>query len=195
MATRSRIAIENQDGSVTSVYCHFDGHIHTNGVILNQHYRTKDKVEALIALGDLSALHRTIDLTIAYARDRGEDLVQSKYNRVEALFDMGFSSGIEYIYCFTKDGFWLVNELGSTNVAILSEVIEEEGLQILFRIFHSNKKDMTKKEKQSLADMLKVIITDTDKMFNTKSEPEAYIIGYLQGAVKTAISELEDKKQ
>ena len=128
MATRSRIAIENQDGSVTSVYCHWDGHIETNGVILNNNYNTKDKVEELIALGDLSALHRTIDKTVAYHRDRDEDLVQSKYNRVEALFDMGFSSGVEYIYCFTKDGFWLVNELGSVNVAILSEVIEEEGL-------------------------------------------------------------------
>jgi hypothetical protein len=27
MATRSRIAIENQDGTVTSIYCHFDGYI------------------------------------------------------------------------------------------------------------------------------------------------------------------------
>jgi hypothetical protein len=27
MSTRSRIAIENQNGSVTSVYCHFDGYI------------------------------------------------------------------------------------------------------------------------------------------------------------------------
>ncbi len=35
MATRSRIAIENQDGSVTSVYCHWDGHIETNGVELD----------------------------------------------------------------------------------------------------------------------------------------------------------------
>jgi hypothetical protein len=128
MATRSRIAIENQDGSVTSIYCHWDGHIETNGVILNYHYRTKDKVEALIALGGLSELHVTIEKTVAYHRDNGEDLIQSKYNRVEALFDMGFSSGVEYIYCFTKDGFWLVNELGSVNVAVLSEAIEEEGL-------------------------------------------------------------------
>jgi len=128
MATRSRIAIENQDGSVTSIYCHWDGHIETNGVILNQYYRTKDKVNELIALGSLSSLDETIDRTVAYHRDNGEDLIQSKYNRVEALFDMGFSSGVEYIYCFTKDGFWLVNELGSVNVAILSEVIEEEGL-------------------------------------------------------------------
>jgi hypothetical protein len=128
MATRSRIAIENQDGSVTSIYCHWDGHINSNGVILNQYYRTKEKVEELIALGNISALYRTIEDTEAYHRDQGDDLIQNLYLNVEELFEDGFSMGIEYIYCFTKDGFWLVNELGSVNVAVLSEVIEEEGL-------------------------------------------------------------------
>jgi len=127
MATRSRIAIENQDGSVTSIYCHWDGHIETNGVILNNNYTTKDKVEELIALGDISSLDETINRTVAYHRDNGEDLNQKPFNNVEDLFEDGFSSGIEYIYCFTKDGIWLVNALGSVNVAVLSEVIEEEG--------------------------------------------------------------------
>jgi hypothetical protein len=26
MSTRSRIGIENQDGTTTSIYCHFDGY-------------------------------------------------------------------------------------------------------------------------------------------------------------------------
>jgi hypothetical protein len=128
MATRSRIAIENQDGTVTSIYCHWDGYIKSNGVILNNNYTTKDKVEELIALGDLSSLGETIDRTVSYHRDQGDDLVQTPFSNVEELFEDGFRSGVEYIYCFTKDGFWLVNELGSVNVAILSEVIEEEGL-------------------------------------------------------------------
>jgi hypothetical protein len=128
MATRSRIAIENQDGSVTSVYCHWDGHIKTNGRILNENYTTKDKVEELIALGNLSSLDETIERTVAYHRDNGEyHLIQISFINVEELFEDGFSMGVEYIYCFTKDGIWLVNALGSVNVAVLSEVIEEEG--------------------------------------------------------------------
>jgi hypothetical protein len=127
MATRSRIAIENQDGSVTSVYCHWDGHINSNGVILNENYTTKDKVEELIALGSLSSLDITIDRTVSYHRENGERLIQTKYNNVEDLFEDGFSGGIEYIYCFTKNSIWLVGELGSVNIAILSEAIEEEG--------------------------------------------------------------------
>ena len=141
MATRSRIAIENQDGSVTSVYCHWDGHIETNGVILNQYYRTKDKVEELIALGNLSALHRTIEKTIAYARDRGEDSLQATYSNVEELFEDGFGDIVEYVYCFIKDGYWLVGTLESNNVAILSEVLEEEGLIKQFEEDDFNKRD------------------------------------------------------
>lgn len=51
---------------------------------------------------------------------------------------------------------------------------------------------MTKKEKQILADLLKQTIVDTDKMFDDITESKDYIIGYLQGAIKTAIDELED---
>ena len=141
MATRSRIAIENQDGSVTSIYCHWDGHINSNGVILNDNYNTTDKVNELIALGDLSSLDVALDRIVAYHRDNGEDLNQKSFNNVEDLFEDGFSSGIEYIYCFTKNSIWLVGELGSVNVAILSEAIEEEALIRQFEEDDFNKRD------------------------------------------------------
>ena len=123
MATRSRIAIENQDGTVTSIYCHWDGYTSGVGKMLEKWYTTQAKVEALIELGDISSLDMTPTSTVAYHRDRGEDLVQSKYNRVEALFDMGFNSGVEYIYCFTKSGQWLVSDDGP--VMELERAIEE----------------------------------------------------------------------
>jgi hypothetical protein len=130
MATRSRISIENQDGSVTSVYCHWDGHIETNGVTLNNNYNTTDKVEELIALGDLSSLYGTTETTIAYYRDNREDFNQTPFNNIEDLFEDGFGSGVEYVYCFTKDGIWLVGyiryEDGSLIVDVLKEVIEEQ---------------------------------------------------------------------
>jgi len=51
---------------------------------------------------------------------------------------------------------------------------------------------MTKKEKKVLVELLKQTIVDTDKMFNENVESKDYIIGYLQGAIKTAVKELED---
>jgi hypothetical protein len=127
MSTRSRIAIENQNGSVTSIYCHFDGYVSGVGRILKEYYTTQAKVEALIELGDISALEMTPSSTIAYCRDRNEDLHKTSYLCVEDLFDLGFQSGEEYVYCFTKNNIWLVNEVGSNQVNDLKVAFEEEG--------------------------------------------------------------------
>jgi hypothetical protein len=127
MATRSRIAIENQDGTVTSIYCHFDGHLSGVGKKLFEHY-DKEKTEKLIELGDISVLGESTLDTIAYHRDRNEDLHFKTFPNVPDLFDYGFESGMEYVYCLTKDGIWLVNKYGRSTVDILVEELEEEGI-------------------------------------------------------------------
>ena len=109
MSTRSRIAIENQDGTVTSIYCHFDGYLSHNGEILQNHFQDREKVEQLIALGDISSLESDIDETIAYHRDRGEDLNQHQHKDVEGFFVDNMQ---EYGYLLTKDNKWLVSTGG-----------------------------------------------------------------------------------
>jgi hypothetical protein len=84
MATRSRIAIEDEKGTVRSVYSHWDGYPSHNGRILFEHFQNPEKVNNLIALGDLSSLAPEIELaeghtfenpvkgvTVFYGRDRG----------------------------------------------------------------------------------------------------------------------------
>jgi hypothetical protein len=127
MATRSRIAIEKQDGTVDSIYCHWDGYLSHNGKILFNHY-DNEKLEKLIGLGDISTLRESTGDTVAYCRDQGEDLNFITFPNVEELFDYGFESGIEYVYCLTKDGIWLMSKIGSNHVLILKEELEEEGL-------------------------------------------------------------------
>jgi hypothetical protein len=127
MSTRSRIAIENESGIVNSIYCHFDGYVDGVGKTLFNHY-DKEKLQKLIELGDISSLGESTEDTVAYCRDRGEDLHSTSYLDVEGLFELGFESGIEYVYCLTKDGIWLVNRCGSSYVEILKETLEEEGL-------------------------------------------------------------------
>jgi len=133
MATRSRIAIENQDGTVTSIYCHFDGYLSGVGKTLFEHY-DREKTEKLMELGDISVLNESTESTIqhylnqAYHRDRDEDLNFATFPNVEDLFENGFGSVIEYVYCLTKDGIWLVQKYNSSHVDILKEKLEEEGI-------------------------------------------------------------------
>jgi hypothetical protein len=127
MSTRSRIAIENQDGTVDSIYCHFDGYVDGVGKTLFNHY-DQEKLEKLLELGDISTLGESTEDTVAYCRDRGEDLHSTHYLSVEGLFENGFGSGVEYVYCLHKSGIWLIGRDGSPIVNYLAEILEEEGI-------------------------------------------------------------------
>ena len=123
MATRSRIGIENEDGTVSSIYCHWDGYPDHNGKILLSHYTEREKVEELIALGDISSLKPNVspdsdhsfekpqdDVTVAYHRDRGEDLNEGRIDA--SLEEFEKKDNEEYGYVLTKDNVWLVSEHG-----------------------------------------------------------------------------------
>lgn len=125
MATTSRIAIEKEDGSVDSVYCHFDGYPEYNGRILVENYNTRELATALVALGSLSALSLRLapepgeshnfenpigDVTIAYHRDRDEELEIKHHDSVKSYLKSDIE---EYGYLFTKDNEW-VYVVGST---------------------------------------------------------------------------------
>jgi hypothetical protein len=127
MATRSRIAIENQDGTVDSIYCHWDGYLEGVGKTLFNHY-DREKLEKLLELGDLSSLEETLEYTIAYHRDRGEDLHFKTFKDIEDLFTNGFNSTEEFIYCLNKDGVWLMGRDESPMIDYLKEILEEEGI-------------------------------------------------------------------
>ena len=119
MATRSRIAIEDQTGKVRSIYCHWDGYPSNNGRMLLKHFQTQEKVESLIELGSISSLNKNVeipkgvthnfdnpadDVVVAYHRDRAEDLVILDHDSVEDFVN----SDIErYGYVFTAAGEWL----------------------------------------------------------------------------------------
>jgi hypothetical protein len=150
MATRSRIGIENEDGSVSSVYCHWDGYPSNNGKILVDHYTDREKVKELIALGSISSLKENVappalppdiigirmlkefkvlpksdhtfdtpqdDVTIAYHRDRGEDLREARIDASLEAFEK--KDNEEYGYVLTNDNVWLVTEHGRALKSVL----------------------------------------------------------------------------
>ena len=122
MATRSRIAIETTDAFgnkvIKSIYCHFDGYPSGVGKTLMENYQDREKVEALISLGDISFLMEEIiptgphsfnspqpGVTVAYHRDRGEDFI---FPKIDSSVSEFFRNGNEsYSYLFTEEGEWL----------------------------------------------------------------------------------------
>lgn len=137
MSTRSRIGIENADGTVTSVCCHFDGYYEGVGRTLLDHYKYREKVQALIDLGDLSYVSEEVapapdqshsfgngaaGVTMAYHRDRGEEFRQNKRRNREAFFKGDIE---EYGYLFTKEGEWMVKSHSGDEPRLLDDVLNE----------------------------------------------------------------------
>ncbi|MDD4922191.1 MAG: hypothetical protein PHS30_06910 [Bacteroidales bacterium] len=114
MSTRSRIAIKLADDNFLSVYCHNDGYPSWVGSTLLKHFNTKEKAMELIALGNLSSLHESIEkpeghsfdhriegYTVAYGRDRGEKGQEAaKSYSVAQMIRAANDSDGEYIYLF-----------------------------------------------------------------------------------------------
>jgi hypothetical protein len=143
MATRSRIAIENQDGTVLSIYCHWDGYPSHHGPILLEHYTTQEKVESLIELGSISSLAPETEIpggvthnfenpadgiVVAYHRDRKEPIAIKAHGSVN---DFVKSDIEEYGYIFTAAGEWLfanghVGAYDREAVTLESVVVKEE---------------------------------------------------------------------
>ena len=79
MATRARIGIELKNGSVLSVYHHWDGYPEWLGRILNTHYNDRAKVAELIDGGDFKFdIHNTNSI-IKNSKER--DVRLFKFNK------------------------------------------------------------------------------------------------------------------
>lgn len=121
MSTNSSIAIQRNDGTVTGIYCHWDGYLSYNGAILYEHYNTTEKIEALIALGDLSILGAAIEpnpekthtfedyqsgVCVAYHRDRGEpEQNTAPHTGFSIVFYHKYIQQYNYLW---RDGEWWV---------------------------------------------------------------------------------------
>lgn len=142
MSTRSRIGLEHEDGSISSIYCHFDGYPSGVGQTLIDHYADRAKVEALIALGDLSVLDNEVapppgvshkfgaaapGVTVAYGRDRGETGVEAKTSTNEDEFYKIAAEGWEeYAYLY-RQGVWFVTEVGGGAGPFLVKASDPDG--------------------------------------------------------------------
>ena len=106
MATRSRIGLLLETGSVLSVYHHWDGYPQWLGVVLKEKFNTYEKIAELLDGGDISCCDsdsdwnlEKVDLHVQYYNDRGEKTEPRLDTSVEDYLD----NGEEYAYLFEND--------------------------------------------------------------------------------------------
>lgn len=56
MSTPSIIGLKNDSGTITVIYCNYDGYLDGVGSTLYKHYSDTDKMRTLLALGDVFSL-------------------------------------------------------------------------------------------------------------------------------------------
>ena len=128
MATRSNIAIVNQDKSITSIYIHWDGYPEYVGKLLLNHYHNDDIVNGLMNLGNLSILAENVNPTdihtfdkpqdgvcVAYGRDRGENGQEAiVFEDMGEFEDSTSNSWVDYQYLF-DNGKWSYRNVNKKN--------------------------------------------------------------------------------
>jgi len=135
MGTPSSITAKCQDGRFRTIYCHYDGYVEYNGVILFKHYQDQQKIENMLALGDISSLKPSIECpeghsfetpadghTIFYGRDRGEDKTEAF--ATDDLLTCRFDNKQDYNYYWDGENWYI----GIDKPRLLSEVLIERGL-------------------------------------------------------------------
>jgi len=112
------------DGTIKAIHLHWDGYPGHAGMILGGWYKTPERVEQLIALGNLSSIAPKLepdptqehskanpqkDVTVAYHRDYGERLVPPTIfpNKLDYERNGRARLWASYLYLF-EDGRWFV---------------------------------------------------------------------------------------
>lgn len=121
MSTRSIIAKQVDEDKYLTIFCHYNGYPDDNGATLVKHYNTPERVDALLALGDLEVLCEKIEptpqtahtadvpqpgVTVAMQRDMHLSGCEAVEMTREELIEPEYE-GIEYTYVFSQDGKWL----------------------------------------------------------------------------------------
>jgi hypothetical protein len=123
MATNSRIGKLLPDGTIKQIYCHWDGYVEGGvGETLVEYYNSDESIDALLELGDLSALAQNLNPTgehsfdkpeafvcVAYGRDRGEDLSETSAQIVtlDEWMKPFYSTMADFYYLYNQNN-WLV---------------------------------------------------------------------------------------
>lgn len=137
MATRSTIAVIHEDGTVSQIYCHYDGYVSFNGKLLVTNYNNLLAAEFLVSKGDLSTLGERVTsqgaqgehsfsnsedgVCVYYGRDRGETGGEPRV--FPSVHDYRLYAKRQEVNYLFIDGEWLYQY--EVNDPIMKSVAEE----------------------------------------------------------------------
>ena len=160
MATRGRIGLQREDGTIIASYQHWDGYPGGLGYNLEDHWTDVRKVGEAIELGNASKWGQFIGTKIDfddrdcetydyqnvyYMRDRGEKDQQARVYKDEADYlANGFNAGEEYIYLMKVNtgktdylgkarGEWFYTDHNTQTMKPLEEDAIREHIEMLQR--------------------------------------------------------------
>lgn len=119
MATRSTIAMVLPNGTIQSVYCHWDGYLEGVGQTLAESYNKRKTIQ-LLANGDVSSLgdfvgHKhnfdratKVKSTTFYGRDRGEENIESR-NHATVEEWLQSRDHVDFFYLLKGKEWWYCN--------------------------------------------------------------------------------------
>jgi len=117
MGTRSTITLKTGKNRYQTIYCHWDGYLENNGLVLFLNYKNKRKIKKLLELRSLSVLYSKInprknihhdfdnkqsDVCVSHFRDRDEDINIDIYRSINEI------DGQEYDYVFENSKWYVM---------------------------------------------------------------------------------------
>lgn len=106
------------EGSLIGIYCHWHGQPDHAGFLLARHYRTAERVDELLNLGDISCLGKGPSLeegTEAYTRDLGEEFLAPSMQSPGLL-----AKAYKHIYAWDGER-WRYRKQGSDTWIVLTD--------------------------------------------------------------------------
>ena len=134
MSTRGRIGIELKNGSILSVYHHYDSYESWLGRILKTHYNTRAKAAELIDGGDMSCAWTnerwSNDLLDRHKEEYGPQYYSQRGEDCPPRLDKDLCEFLlpdnseEYAYVFNRNGEWVCYNMNQFDDSKLPEVVE-----------------------------------------------------------------------
>lgn len=148
MSTRCLIGKVNYDGTITTVYCHNSGDPASKLPVLTEHYSSPEKVDELLALGNLSILapeigfKHSFDLRFSsveeldkmkpyclfYGRDRGDKDWKASIVKEKKLPAWAEGCDAEFVYLFNGAEWFAYTVKGKKLITIPKEAKVEEAV-------------------------------------------------------------------